>query len=165
MIRKALLAICFSICFQATLTPARAFDGVDIAQVRKLAEQGNAEAQSKLGVLYASGVGMTRDKKEALKWYLKAAGQGHPMGQWNLAFMYVKGEVVETDFVKARELFRKAAESGLPNAQYDLGVMLLEGLGGGQDRAEAENWFRRASVQGYREADNILKELAQSEQK
>jgi uncharacterized protein len=148
----------------AVSLPALGFDGVETAQVRKLAEAGNADAQSKLGVLYANGMGgFRKDKKEAASWYRKSANQGDPLGQWNLAFMYVRGEGVEVDYAKARGLFRKAAENGFVNAQYDLGMMLLEGLGGDQDRQEAEQWFRRAADQEYKEAVQILKELNQAQ--
>jgi uncharacterized protein len=136
------------------------FDGMDIVKIEKMARQGDAEAQSKMGVMYASGVGMKLDKQEALRWYRKSAEQGYPIGQWNLAFMYVRGEGgVAANFGEARELFRKSAESGLPNAQYDLGMMILNGLGGRQSRGEAEKWFRRAADQGYREAKKMLEEL------
>ena len=39
---------------------------------RKAAEQGNADAQSNLGVMYANGTGVTKDESEAMKWYRKA---------------------------------------------------------------------------------------------
>ena len=96
--------------------PAWGFDGMDIVQVRKMAEEGNADAQSKLGVLYASGVGIKMDKQEAVRWYRKSAEQGYPVGQWNLAFMFVRGDGVEADFTEARRLFREAAESGFANS-------------------------------------------------
>lgn len=156
---KLKMAAWVAFLFLLTAVPAWGFDGMDVVQVRKKAEAGNADAQSKLGVLYASGVGMKLDKKEAVKWYRKSAEQGYPVGQWNLAFMYVRGEGVAADLDKARELFRKSAESGFPNAQYDLGIMLLDGLGGKKDPEEAEKWLRMASGQGYREAKKILNEL------
>lgn len=139
--------------------PSWGFDGMDIPQIEKLAQDGSAEAQSKLGVLYASGVGMKMDKQEAVKWYRKSAEQGYPLGQWNLAFMYIRGEGVPADFTRARGLFRKAAESGSANAQYDLGMMLLQGLGGTQDQDEAAKWFHTSAGQGYREAVKMLQEL------
>jgi len=37
------------------------------------AEAGDAEAQYSLGVMYAYGEGVPRDKTEAVKWYRKAA--------------------------------------------------------------------------------------------
>jgi hypothetical protein len=157
---KVVTRVCLFFLLVAGM-PAWGFDGMDIVQVRKMAEAGNAEAQSKLGVLYASGVGMKMDKREAVSWYRKSAEQGYPVGQWNLAFMYVRGEGVAADFTEARQLFRKSAENGFANAQYDLGMMLLQGLGGKQDQNEAEKWFRMAAEQGYREAKKILKELDQ----
>jgi uncharacterized protein len=157
---KSTLAIFFYIVFSiVAVMPAWGFDGMDIVNIKKMAQEGSADAQSKLGVLYASGVGMKMDKQEAVRWYRKSAEQGDPVGQWNLAFMYVRGEGVEADFNEARELFRKSAESGFENGQYDFGMMLLQGLGGKQDRNEAEKWFHLAAGQGYREAIKILKEL------
>ncbi|GAW65459.1 sel1 domain-containing protein repeat-containing protein [Geoanaerobacter pelophilus] len=136
------------------------FDGVDVSKVRQMAEEGNAEAQSKLGVLYASGVGMPRDKREAAKWYSRSAEQGYPLGQWNLAFMYLRGDGgLKEDPEKARDLLQKAADSGLAAAQYDLGMMYLYGVAVPQSRDEAEKWLRRSAGQGYREAKKTLEEV------
>ena len=44
---------------------------------RKAAEQGHAEAQYLLGVMYNNGNGVIKDFQEARKWYQKAAEQGH----------------------------------------------------------------------------------------
>jgi hypothetical protein len=44
---------------------------------RKAAEQGHAEAQVQLGVLYSNGLGVAANTAEATKWLLKAAEQGH----------------------------------------------------------------------------------------
>ena len=159
MIKPTVIFCLYFIFLIVAVMPAWGFDGMDIVNIKKMAEEGNADAQSKLGVLYASGVGMKMDKQEAVRWYRKSAEQGYPVGQWNMAFMYVRGEGVEADFNEARELFRKSAESGFENAQYDLGMMLLQGLGGKQDRNEAEKWFRMAAEQGYREAKKILKDF------
>jgi len=40
------------------------------------AEQGDAAAQSQLGVMYYSGAGVTLDLKQAFYWFTKAAEQG-----------------------------------------------------------------------------------------
>jgi TPR repeat protein len=44
---------------------------------RKAAEQGDSEAQFKLGIAYYYGKGITEDKVETIKWYRKAADQGN----------------------------------------------------------------------------------------
>jgi len=159
--KNALATLCCTAAL-ALACPAFGFNGVDPAQVVRDAQAGNAEAQSRLGVLYAQGVGVPRDQEQALYWYRKAADQGHPGGEWNLAFRYVKGQGVPVDYLKARQLFRQAAQSGLACAQYDLGIMFMEGLGGDKDLNEATTWFRRAADQGYREAVKILKQLDKS---
>ena len=57
-----------------------AYDAGDYATAMKewrpLAEQGNANAQYNLGVMYANGNGVPQDDVEAVKWYRLAADQG-----------------------------------------------------------------------------------------
>ena len=52
------------------------------------AEQGDAEAQYLLGVMYDYGRGVPEDAAEAVKWTLKAAKQGFAKAQYSLGFMY-----------------------------------------------------------------------------
>jgi TPR repeat protein len=155
-----LTCICFFLGIGAVL-PAWGFEGVDIPTLKKQAEQGDADSQTKLGVLYSTGIGVPMDKKEAVTWYKKAAGQGDPTAAWNLAFMYIKGEGVDKDFKKARNLFRYSAEQGFVNAQYDFGIVLLDGVGGEPDRDEAIKWLRKAASQGSRDAKKVLEQLGE----
>nr|WP_289113933.1 tetratricopeptide repeat-containing serine protease family protein [uncultured Halomonas sp.] len=48
---------------------------------RPLAKQGDADAQLWLGSMYEYGWGVTKDLKEAVRWYRKAAEQGHSYAQ------------------------------------------------------------------------------------
>ena len=48
----------------------------EIADVRKAAEQGDAEAQTRLAYFYDTGRGVPKDYGQALIWYRKAADQG-----------------------------------------------------------------------------------------
>lgn len=59
--------------------------------VRKIADQGNALAQSNLGVMYAEGKGVPQDYKEAMKWWRKAADQGISSAHNNLGVLYATG--------------------------------------------------------------------------
>jgi TPR repeat protein len=52
--------------------------------LRLAAEQGLAQAQFNLGVLYKKGEGTAQDIKQAVKWYRLAAEQGHVSAQYNL---------------------------------------------------------------------------------
>ena len=49
-----------------------------------LAEQGDADAQFNLGVMYDEGEGVPQDYKEAFKWYRLAAEQGDAFAQFEL---------------------------------------------------------------------------------
>lgn len=46
----------------------------------KLAEQGNAEAQFNLGVMYANGEGVRQNKTTAKEWFGKACDNGTQQG-------------------------------------------------------------------------------------
>ncbi len=76
-----------------------------------LAEKGDARAQYNLGLLYASGLGVTHDYQAALKWHRMAAKQGHAGAQSQLAQMYYKGQGVPLDYVRAHMWYSIAAES------------------------------------------------------
>jgi len=61
------------------------------------AAQGNADAQCNLGLMYATGRGVSQDDQEALKWYRLAEEQGQPRAQYNLGMMYENGQGVPQD--------------------------------------------------------------------
>jgi TPR repeat protein len=50
---------------------------IQISDLRSKADQGNAQAQSNLGVLYFKGHGVLQDYAMARQWFEKAAAQGH----------------------------------------------------------------------------------------
>ena len=70
---------------------------VSLEQCRKLAEEGNVEAQYKMGTIYEARLGEAQDFKEAAKWYLKAAEKGHAKAQYKLGTMYTQGKGVHQD--------------------------------------------------------------------
>ncbi len=72
---------------------------------RELAEQGDVEAQTKIGQMYYRGMGVPENYAEAAKWYRKAAEQGDAGAQGSLGMMYFSGEGVPQDFVLAYKWF------------------------------------------------------------
>ena len=73
----------------ASSAPVWADDhAASVESQKRLAAQGNVEAQVKLGVMYATGQGIPRDDAEALKWFRLAATQGNAEAQVYLGFMY-----------------------------------------------------------------------------
>src|SRR3954468_412302 len=55
---------------------------------RQLADQGRANAQYNLGVMYAKGRGVPENDVEAVKWFRLAADQGYAAAQFNLGAEY-----------------------------------------------------------------------------
>jgi Caspase domain/Sel1 repeat len=114
-----------------------------------LAQQGYAAAQTNLGVMYANGLGVARDKAQAVGWYRKAAEQGHVGAQFELAEWYSQDP-------RITRWWRKAAEQGYAPAQDVLGMRYAEGFGVTQDGAEAMRWLRKAAEQGEDGAQSAL---------
>ena len=86
------------------------------SELEPLAEQGNADAQYNLGLMYVRGDGVTKDPKKGIQWYRLAAKQGRAEAQNNLAFMYAEGEGVTQDFIRAHMWWSIAASQGLKQA-------------------------------------------------
>ncbi|MBQ2481415.1 MAG: SEL1-like repeat protein, partial [Treponema sp.] len=53
-------------------------------ELSKKAEQGYADAQYNLGVMYDCGRGVEQDYEKAFEWYTKAAEQGNAYAQNDL---------------------------------------------------------------------------------
>jgi TPR repeat protein len=116
---------------------------------RPLAEQGDADAQAHLGVMYEMGQGVPQDYAEAVKWYRLAAEQGHAGGQNNLGIMYATGQGLPQDYLEAAKWFQLAAEQGNAGGQNNLGLMYATGEGLPQDYVLAYMWFSLAAAQGH----------------
>jgi hypothetical protein len=120
--------------------------------LRPLAEQGDADAQYNLGVLYVEGNGVPQDHAEAVRWFRKAADQRITKAQYNLGLMYDNGEGVPQDYAEAVKWYTYAALQGMAEAQYNLGFMLEMGQGTRQEYAQAVMWYRLAAEQGNAKA-------------
>ena len=107
-----------------------------VRELLHAAEQGDANAQFILGVLYRDGDGVPKDTTEAAKWFRKAADQGIADAQVHL--------------------IRLAAEQGDAAAQLKLGFKYASGNGMPQDDAEAVKWLHKAAMQGYERAKYIM---------
>ncbi len=135
---------------------AAAAQSTKIELARRLADQGNAEFQFNLGVMYDNGKGVPQDYQEAVKWYRQAAQQGIAPAQHNLGVMYDNGKGVPQDYQEAVKWYRQAAQQGIAPAQHNLGVMYDNGKGVPQDYQEAVKWYRQAAQQGIAPAQSNL---------
>ena len=131
---------------------------LDPNQVRSAAGQGDASAQTSLGLMYFHGEGVLEDMREAAKWFREAAEQGDAKAQYTLAHMYAFGKGVPEDGWEATKWFRLAAKQGHVEAQHRLGF--AHWVGGydpfgpsraghpPRDTGESKKWFQMAAKQG-----------------
>ena len=113
-----------------------------------LAEQGDANAQQLLGVMYVKGQGVSQDYQEAVKWFLLSAEQGLPEAQFSLGKVYDKGQGVPQDYKEALKWNLLSAEQGFASAQFSLGIMYFKGQGVPQDYVSAHMWWNLAGSNG-----------------
>src|SRR5664279_1417317 len=76
------------------------------------ANEGHADSQFNVALMYERGIGVGKDEKEAVVWYGKSASQGNAAAQFNLGVLYENGRGTEINFVKANEWYRKASVQG-----------------------------------------------------
>ena len=93
-----------------------AFEAGDYATAlqewRPIADQGDADAQFNLGLMYDNGQGVPQDYAEAFKLYRLAAEKGFAAAQTNIGFMYDKGQGVLQNNVIAHMWYNLGAANG-----------------------------------------------------
>lgn len=122
----------------------------------KKAEFGDAKAQFELGLMYAKGEGVAKDKQKAIEWCTRSAEQGNPDAQLNLGIIYANGDSVTKDKRKAFAWYTKAAKQGLAEAQLNLGLCYAQGEGVTMNKMVAYKWWLKAAQQGNKTAQENI---------
>jgi TPR repeat protein len=91
-----------------------------LAVFRPLAENGDAKAQSILGLMYSYGEGVPVDYREAARWYRRAAEQSSSVAQYNLGMFYLEGKGVSQNTDEAIKWLAKSADGGHFRARSEL---------------------------------------------
>lgn len=115
----------------------------------KEAENGDPNAQAKIGKAYAFGEGIDQDWKMAVKWWSKASDAGHAGAQYGLGMCYSDGAGVEKSESTAFIWFLRAAESGDAAGQYKVAYAYATGNGASKNISEANRWFAKSARQGF----------------
>ncbi len=127
-----------------------------IVALQAEAEQGDLEAQYKLGSIYARSDRSKKDRLKSIYWFQKAADQGHGSAKFALGCAYAKGYVVTRDYSMAYKYYREAAEQGHDGAQLNLGILCLEGRAGIEREENAAAWFLQSAERGNAKAQANL---------
>src|SRR5690242_9362891 len=83
------------------------------------------------------GYGVSRDPKQAVYWYDRAARSGHPEAQYDLAALYTSGEGTKRDEEQAARWMSASAAQGYAPAMMAFGERCASGTGVAQDHKRA----------------------------
>lgn len=144
-----LLLIC--VVFFTEIATVRA-DGLFDFQM-KLAEKGNAEAQFKIGEMYETGFGTTKNMKLAEEWINKAAAQGHETARFKQLYWDMKKNGLTKDNKARYEELASKAKDENGYAEYYMGKLSAEGAGVPQDKEKALDFYNQATLKGIVEAE------------
>jgi TPR repeat protein len=111
---------------------------------QELAQDGNVEAQRKMGQLYFDGYGVPLDRVAASRSYLQAANQDDPQSQYRLGTMYEMGTGTPRDYREAVRWYTLAARQDYPPARLARDILLHRMTAGERMASEqmAEDWVR-----------------------
>jgi hypothetical protein len=126
-----------------------------LPELRKLADQGDADAQWLMGVRYHDGEGVPQDDAQAMQWFLRAAEQGNVAAQRALGAYYWRQRGDPEDLSKAYFW------SAIAMAQGDeISKSRIEGLASQMTQAQvsaarqqADAWIRTHSQRVKSEAN------------
>ena len=99
--------------------------------LQTFADEGVAQAESMLGLLYAQGKGVERDFQKSIALFKSAAAKGDPDGLYYMGYSYLEGTGVEADTVTALAYYIQAAARGHEKAavERDKGYAALDDTG------------------------------------
>jgi hypothetical protein len=101
----------------------------NLADIRRKADAGDANAQFHMAQAYLLGNNVAKDPAQGLAWLRKSADQGYFGAEYALAYMYLNGaEKLPKDQHEAAKWFRKAAVQQNKASQDKLAAMLAQGL-------------------------------------
>ena len=111
-----------------------------IGEWRPLALNGDARAQTWIGILHLQGRGVPRDHAKAADWFARAAAQGYGEAAYRLGVMYAFGHGFAEDRARAARHFEAAANLGHVKAQLEMSQRHYLGVGLPFDTVRAYMW-------------------------
>lgn len=111
-----------------------------------VAQEGDAKAQYNVALMYENGQGVTKDLRQAKKWYEKAAKNGNAKAAYNLARLYHSLDGKQPHAIDmAKYWYEKAIEGGITEAYNNLATLYLEGKGVPKDNQKALELLEKAA--------------------
>jgi hypothetical protein len=126
-----------------------------LADLRMLADQGDADAQWQMGVRYHNGEDVPRDDAQAVQWFQRAAEQGDVTAQGALGAYYLAARGVPKDLSKAFFWSTIAFAQGdeISKGRLELLASQMTPAQVSAARQQAEVWIRTHTQRAKSEAN------------
>ncbi|MCO5146594.1 MAG: sel1 repeat family protein [Aquamicrobium sp.] len=123
------------------------------------AQAGNPAAMTLIAEIYARGLGVPKNEKEAAAWYARASDAGVPEAQFQYALLLIDGRLVKRDDKRARELMQAAADAGNRLAQFNLAQMIIDREPGPSGQLKAVEYYMKATEAGLADAQYAVAQV------
>lgn len=120
------------------------------------AETGDPAAQTLIAELYWNGLGVARNRKEALDWYRFGAEGGNREAQFAYGNILLRGKLVPLDKKAGREWLEKAAGAGHVRAAFNLAQLITAARPTWAGFKKALPWYEQAANAGLPDAQYAL---------
>lgn len=135
----------------------RYLTAIDLALPR--AQLGDPAAQTLVAEILDRGLGVKRDREQAMFWYEQAANGGDPTGMFKYAVLLMERSRSKDDRKKADELMKKAADLGNASAQFNYAQVLVADSPGEKGLRAAMPYYEKSAEQGIADAQYALSQI------
>ena len=130
-----------------------------VAEMKRLAESGDTNAQYLMGKLLRDGPLLILDTVKARRWLEQAAVQGHTTAQYALGKLLLSDDVEVRDLQEGLRWLETAAENGSHYAAYRLGKEYLREKIVEKDTVKAVDYLTQSAEAGNQYAQYVLGKL------
>lgn len=123
------------------------------------AQLGDPAAQTLVAEILDRGLGVKRNRDQAMFWYEQAANGGDPTGMFKYAVLLMERSGSKGDRKKADELMKKSAELGNPSAQFNYAQVLVAENPGEKGLREALPYYEKSAEKGIADAQYALSQI------
>lgn len=123
------------------------------------AQLGDPAAQTLVAEILDRGLGVKRNREQAMFWYGQAANGGDPTGMFKYAILLMERSGSKEDRAKADELMKKAADLGNASAQFNYGQVLVADAPGEKGLRAALPYYEKSAEQGIADAQYAVAQI------
>ncbi len=123
------------------------------------AQLGDPAAQTLVAEILDRGLGVKRNREQAIFWYEQAANGGDPTGMFKYAVLLMERSRSKEDRKKADELMKKSADLGNASAQFNYAQVLVADSPGEKGLRDAMPYYEKSAEQGIADAQYALSQI------